>query len=60
MRPDEPAHVEQIGPREWLKAVPFEADAASDRLGWAGFRAWIDQGAEWPKDVLLTSPKIEK
>jgi ankyrin repeat protein len=23
-------------------------------------RAWIDQGAEWPKDMLLTSPKIEK
>jgi hypothetical protein len=23
-------------------------------------RAWIDQGAEWPTDVLLTSPKIEK
>ena len=23
-------------------------------------RAWIDQGAEWPKDVLLSSPKIEK
>jgi hypothetical protein len=24
------------------------------------FRAWIDQGAEWPMDVLLTSPKIAK
>jgi ankyrin repeat protein len=23
-------------------------------------RAWIDQGAEWQKDVLLTSPKIAK
>jgi hypothetical protein len=23
-------------------------------------RAWIDQGAEWPKDVLLTSPAIER
>ena len=23
-------------------------------------RAWIDQGAVWPKGVLLTSPKIEK
>jgi hypothetical protein len=23
-------------------------------------RAWIDQGAEWPKDDLLASPKIEK
>jgi ankyrin repeat protein len=26
----------------------------------ARLRAWIDQGAEWPKDVLLSSPKIEK
>jgi ankyrin repeat protein len=24
------------------------------------FRAWIDQGAEWPTGVLLTSPKAEK
>jgi hypothetical protein len=23
-------------------------------------RAWIDQGAEWPRGVLLTPPKIEK
>jgi mono/diheme cytochrome c family protein len=23
-------------------------------------RAWIDQGAEWPTGVLLTSPRIEK
>jgi ankyrin repeat protein len=23
-------------------------------------RAWIDQGAEWPKGVLLSSPRIEK
>jgi hypothetical protein len=23
-------------------------------------RAWIDQGAEWPADVLLTPPKDEK
>jgi hypothetical protein len=24
------------------------------------FRAWIDQGAEWPTGVFLTSPKAEK
>jgi hypothetical protein len=24
------------------------------------FRAWIDQGAEWPTGVLLTSPKVGK
>jgi mono/diheme cytochrome c family protein len=23
-------------------------------------RAWIDQGAEWPTDVLLNGPKVEK
>jgi hypothetical protein len=23
-------------------------------------RAWIDQGAEWPKDVVIGSPKIEE
>jgi mono/diheme cytochrome c family protein len=23
-------------------------------------RAWIDQGTEWPKDMLLSAPKIEK
>jgi ankyrin repeat protein/mono/diheme cytochrome c family protein len=23
-------------------------------------RAWIDQGAEWPKDVSLSAPKIDK
>jgi hypothetical protein len=23
-------------------------------------RAWIDQGADWPTGVLLTSPRIEK
>jgi hypothetical protein len=23
-------------------------------------RAWIDQGAEWPKDVVISSPKIEE
>jgi hypothetical protein len=22
-------------------------------------QTWIDQGAEWPKDVMLSSPKIE-
>jgi hypothetical protein len=26
----------------------------------ARLRAWIDQGANWPKDVLVSSPKIEK
>jgi hypothetical protein len=26
----------------------------------AQLRAWIDQGAEWPTGLLLTSPRIEK
>jgi hypothetical protein len=31
---------------------------ATDEI--ALLRAWIDQGAEWPSDVSLASPKIEK
>src|SRR5262245_48474553 len=30
---------ELIGPRDWLKIVPFEAAASSDRLEWAGLQA---------------------
>ena len=26
----------------------------------AVLRAWIDQGAEWPKDVALTLPNTDK
>ena len=36
MRQDEPGHGEPIGPRDWLKIVPFEAAASSDRLGVGG------------------------
>ena len=39
MRQNEPELGEPIGPRDWLKIVPFEAVAASDRLGWAGLQA---------------------
>jgi AraC family transcriptional regulator len=28
-----------IGPRDWRKILPFEADASSDRLGWVGLEA---------------------
>ena len=38
MRQDEPGR-SLIGPRDWLKMVPFEAAASSDRLGWAGLQA---------------------
>ena len=30
---------EPIGPQDWLKIVPLEAAASSDRLGWAGLQA---------------------
>jgi AraC family transcriptional regulator len=39
MRQEEPGRGDPIGPRDWRKVVPFEADAASDRLGWAGLEA---------------------
>ncbi len=28
-----------IQPRDWLKVIPFQAVATSDRLGWAGLEA---------------------
>jgi AraC family transcriptional regulator len=28
-----------LGPRDWLKVIPFQAVAASDRLGWVGLEA---------------------
>jgi len=39
MRQHMPGRGEPIGPLDWLKHVPFEADAASSRLGWAGLAA---------------------
>ena len=30
---------DQIRPRDWLKVIPFQAVAASDRLGWVGLEA---------------------
>jgi AraC family transcriptional regulator len=36
---EEPGGGDPIGPQDWLKTVPFEADAASDRLGWVGLQA---------------------
>ena len=40
MRPDEPGHSGPIGPLAALrKIIPFEPDAASDRLGWVGLEA---------------------
>jgi AraC family transcriptional regulator len=39
MRPEEPRRGDLIGPLDWHKILPFDAAAASDRLGWAGLEA---------------------
>ncbi len=39
MRQEAPGRGAPIGPLEWLKLVPFEPSAASDRLGWVGLEA---------------------
>src|SRR5438105_3198114 len=35
----EPGPGGPIGPLDWRKIIPFEASAASDRLGWVGLEA---------------------
>jgi AraC family transcriptional regulator len=35
----ESEHGDPIGPLDWLKVIPFQAVAASDRLGWVGLEA---------------------
>jgi AraC family transcriptional regulator len=39
MRQDEPGSGGPIGPLEWLKILPSEPVASSDRLGWVGLEA---------------------
>ena len=39
MRREEPMHGGPIGPIDWLKLLPFEAAASSERLGWVGLEA---------------------
>jgi AraC family transcriptional regulator len=39
MRQENPEHGSPIDPRDWLKRIPFQAVAASDRLGWIGLEA---------------------
>jgi AraC family transcriptional regulator len=39
MKQEEPARGDPIRPLDWLKVIPFQAVAASDRLGWAGLEA---------------------
>src|SRR5262245_37439955 len=39
MRQEEPRHGDPIGPLDWRQILPFEAAAASERLGWVGLEA---------------------
>ena len=39
MRQVEPGRGDRIGPLDWRQILPFEAAAASDRLGWEGLEA---------------------
>ena len=39
MHQDKPGRGDPIGPQDWLKVIPFQAVAASDRLGWVGLEA---------------------
>jgi AraC family transcriptional regulator len=39
MQQKESRHADLIGPLDWRKILPFEADASSDRLGWVGLEA---------------------
>ncbi len=45
----------EMPPEAQRKRFPALSAAEISRL-----RAWIDQGADWPKEVLVTSSKIEK
>src|ERR1700722_19552867 len=39
MRPEEPRPDDPLGPLDYLKAIPSEPAAWSDRLGWVGLKA---------------------
>jgi AraC family transcriptional regulator len=39
MQPEEPRRGHTIGPLDWLKNLPHETAASSDRLGWVGLEA---------------------
>jgi hypothetical protein len=39
MRQEELGHSDSIRPLDWLKILPHEAAASSDRLGWVGLEA---------------------
>ena len=39
MRQEQPVRGDPIRPLDWRQILPFEAAAASDRLGWVGLEA---------------------
>src|SRR5262245_22598628 len=39
MRQEEPGRVRPIAPLDWLKILPSEPVASSERLGWVGLQA---------------------
>jgi AraC family transcriptional regulator len=39
MKQEEPGRGDPLGPLDWRKVIPFQAVAASDRLGWVGLQA---------------------
>jgi AraC family transcriptional regulator len=45
MRQEQPGSGGPIGPLDWLRIVPFQAAASSDRLGWVGLEAARYRGA---------------
>ena len=55
MPEEEPMHASPIGPLDWLKAIPFEPAAWSDRLGWVGLEATRFRAAP---DSELNQPAI--
>ena len=56
----EPGRGGPIGPLDWLKIVPFEPAAASDRLGWVGLEAarYIDAPASEVSAPAITHHRL--
>ena len=45
MRQVEPQPADPLGPLDWLRLLPHETAASSDRLGWVGLEAARYQAA---------------
>jgi AraC family transcriptional regulator len=55
MRQQEPGRSDPIRLQDWYKILPFEAEAASDRLGWVGLEAARYHA---PPDSELNQPAL--